>query len=151
MGREPVAASSAPLPIQGALLQTGAQFPCLGSQSSQPAGATWLSTCLCAHARVHMCVCVCVYKNARRRGLCVRLFAGEPVPHPHLLLQPQRTGCPDSSLHLWGPVTTATTSVVCAPGLGGRWGHGCRVCRCAPCVCRAGLRGVVPGRRAGRA
>lgn len=47
------------------------------------------------------------------------LFAGEPVPHPHLLLQPQRTGCPDSSLHLWGPETTATMSVVCAPGLGG--------------------------------
>lgn len=103
---------------QGALFQMGAQFLCLGSKSSQSAGAIWLSTCLCAHARVHACVCVCI-KMQGEGGLCMCLFAGEPVPHPHLLLQPQRTGCPNSSLHLWGPETTATMSVVCAPGLGG--------------------------------
>lgn len=50
-------------PPAGPLLQMGAQFPCLGSKSSQLAGATWLSICLYAYA------CACVYKRRGRRGL----------------------------------------------------------------------------------
>lgn len=71
-----------PLPTQGALLQTGAQFPCLGSQSSQPAGATWLSTCLCAHARVHVRMwCVCIKMQGEGASACA-FCRGTCAPPP---------------------------------------------------------------------
>ena len=88
----------------------------------QPVWATWLSICVCVC--VHVCACVC--KKGRRRDLCMCLFAGEPVPRPHLLLQRQKTGHSVSNLHLWGLETTATSAG------GGWWGCRCRVHRCVP-------------------
>lgn len=73
------------------------------------------------------------------------LFAGEPVPRPHLPLQRQKTGHSVSNLHLWGLETTATSAVVGGGAADAGCTGVCQHARMGPALCVGGwLPGPVP-------